>query len=124
MRNVGADDEADIIFGKRNRGMPDHKKKAKKEASLEERVSKPTPLKKPGVPSKRKDPPKTADMGTSREYGNKNMLMSKSRGYLLDQLSLRGERLSKAQMKSKGAGALAKKELVDKILKIDGLTNV
>ena len=81
--------------------------------------------KKPGAPpKKKKDNIPTSQMGTSKEYGNNNMFMSKSRGYLLDQLSLRGERLSKAQMKSKGTGALAKKDLVDKILKIHGLVNV
>ena len=63
-------------------------------------------------------------MGTDKEYGNKNMFMSKSRGYLVDQLSLRGVRLKKEQLRTKGQGAMSKKELVDTILAKDGLVKV
>ena len=52
------------------------------------------------------------------------MFMSKSRGYLIDHLSLRGVRLKKDQMRTKGQGAMSKKELVDMILTKDGLVKV
>ena len=111
--------EADFMYGVRK-----EKKKTKKDMSLEAKATRPSPIKKPGVPPKKKDNIPTSQMGTSKEYGNKNMFMSKSRGYLIDQLSLRGFRLKKDQMKTKGQGAMSKKELVDTILAKDGLVNV
>ena len=45
-------------------------------------------------------------------------------GYLVDQLSLRGVRLKKEQLRTKGQGAMSKKELVDTILAKDGLVKV
>ena len=109
--------EADFMYGVRREPK---KKKSKKEPS----PLKPTPLKKAGVPPKKKENIPTSQMGTDKEYGNKNMFMSKSRGYLVDQLSLRGVRLKKEQLRTKGQGAMSKKELVDLILAKDGLVKV